>query len=1245
MKRFAVGTALAWLLVAAAPIAAQTVVTYVQSGSGSGVRVIGYPVPLPVDSLEPFDGFRSHASLQARLQSLALDSDDLEAVAVGSTHAQRTIWAYVVSSASDLDREGRAKPAFYLNGTTHAREWGIPEVATATIEHLLAAAGSQGVERYLLDNTRLVIIPVQNLDGFLQTQRYPTRALLGRDPRYPQHWERDGRMRRKNMPGVDENLFTFGDHLGGVDLNRNHPPFWATGSGSSSDPSDLVYHGTAPQSEPEVQAMLAALELGPRARLRLGIDLHSYTQVFFSANVGSSQRFQVQGELISRLIAHHLQVSRSARFPAGRFYQNVPDPAGRGLGTHAEYFAHSLGVPAWTLEIEPGELGGTDYGGTNQGGSGFILPESEVRRVADAWAQTHQVAFYFMAGPPHLAQLRIESDATGTYTQRVEGELELLGDSRVRRYSRQRALRPGETLRIALTFSKPMRRIDAEGEASWWPGIVRGTIHPRVELVDAMGQRTLLATDAGRWQSLDEGAWRYDGDRFVFEATVPPALADGDYRLAVETQDLAGLRLDPEPETVVDWLQGWIGYEGLPGDADSGWRVTVSSAGVEVVDAPALVAEGDRVALRLRRTGETDTALNAALCDPRGADAAASGACQALSVRWDAGDAQDRELAWSVPDDAELQGVRRVAVPVYAWSSPELARQEDEVALDVLDNDRADARVVRLRDGDAIGDALAALEASPAVAGLELVLDGQATYALSRDAASLRVGRDLRVLGNRSRLLADAAAQPAIEVDADAALELVGIDLSAAPGPAQAASGDFIRNHGQLVLRRSRAGDFSGRHLFDNLGALVLEQSWVDQVTLSGSLLRSAGSAEIRSSTLSRLAAHELVASLQQAVRLDAVTVTGAALAGARFSGPALVGRSLFTDPEALAGASTVCSSEVSSQGWNIDVESGCPMGGAGDVSGAVIAATELGLDPLRAGLPPPIAARDAIPADDCTGADQAASPRPQAAAGGAALCDSGALEAGLAPFRGFWIPDRPGHGIDLQTAGDSLFIGWYTYEADGLPTTYFAIAPLRSPVWEAELMSSRRDPQSGAITRFRVGQVRIEFQSDHAARLHWRFDDVGIEGEEGIRAYLFDPQPPRIEITGSWYPPSESGWGASIARQGERTGAVLYYYDAAGRLRWALGTGDAADRVGIELLHHTGFCPDCSAAQNPIRTEPIGSLQLQMLSPERIEIGVGLAFPGPAGGRWDREGIEFRALNAPVDNHRLRAVLAPTER
>lgn len=1231
------------------PVLGQRVIAFAAQGSGS-FWPLGYPVPVPVASLEPIEGFREYQSLMAQLQGLALESADLRAVAVGTTHAQRSIWAFVVSSASDLDREGLAKPAFYLNGTTHAREWGIPEVAAGTIEHLLAGADRSGVERYLLDNTRLVIVPVQNVDGFLQTQRYPSQAIIESDPRFPSHWLRDGRMRRKNMAEVDEDLFSFADHLGGVDLNRNNRPFWASSSQSSSNPADLVYHGSAAQSEPEVQAMLQALSLAPTSRLRLGIDLHSYTQVFFSSNTGDSELFAIQNQLIDRLASHHQQVSRSERFPGGRLYRNVPDPAFQGIGAHAEYFAYEFAVPAWTLEIEPGDGAGQDYGGTGDSHSGFILPDSEARRVADAWAQSHQVAFYFMAGPPHLAATEIDALVGAQAEPRLRTRWALEGGVRTLDVSTLQALAPGQTYRARLRFSKPMRVHDADGTAQGFPGIL---VAPPIVSLLREGQRSSLDTSGGRWLTRAMGAGRYDGDTFEFEFTLAADASLGEARLAVEAQDLVGLRLDPQPESPVDWSQGrWQGYEGQPGGEDISVALLLGGLGLEVVEHDTVVSEGSVVRVRLRRNAPADEALHAALCDPRLEDVVPD--CAALVGRWAAGERGEMVLQLPLLDDLELQGDRRVQLPVFAWSSLSQVTKVAEIAVDVLDNDRPGQRRLRVAAGQSLDLVLAQVHAASAglLEPVDVVLNAGGSYTVG-DTADLQglpmageiLGR-VRVFANGAEILAGTARQlgggSLFTILEGAELELYDARFRSADPQAGIRLDSVFRNHGRIVLQRGKIDAVRATDLLDNRGHAELSGLWLDALDLSGAVLRNAGEAEWRNSTVSG-SRGALVNGLSGLAVLDAISAVDVDSNGPLLMGPLQIGNSLLAsyrilDAGGLPSAEPACASGATSLGFN-RVGTDCAFFSEGDQRTDHRPAEWLVLDHERGALPPPPPAIDAIPQQRCSPTDQLGSPRPQSSTQNA-RCDIGALESGIAPFRGFWIPDRPGHGVDLQVRGDRLFIAWYTYLSDGSPTMYSAIAPLQGPLWRASLLGNRRDPGSGAIENFTVGEVEIAFQSDTRAQLRWRFDEGNLQGEEGIRAYLFDHALPAVEITGTWYPPSDSGWGASIASQGEQTGVVAYYYDVMGTLRWALGIAEAGDVVDVPVLHFTGFCPNCDSETNPVQTTPAGTVRVQMLSPEHLEVSTDLVYPVAPGGSWQRQGASFQPLNGPVDNRRLRRQL-----
>lgn len=655
---FALGIGLALAL----PAAGQSIRTFTEAPAGPESRPLGYPVPLPIASLTPVDGFRSHESLVARLQQLDLASDDLEGRVVGQTLRGRPIRAYVVSDPDGRSVDGEIEGTFFVNATTHAREWQAPEVATGIIEYLVAESGDASLVRYVLDNTRLVIIPVQNVDGLLQTQRFPTRAIVGQDPTNPGDWPRDGRMRRKNLRDADEVLETFADHLGGVDLNRNHPPFWATSGSSSGDPRNLVYHGTSPHSEPEHQALLSALALVPPASVRLGQDLHSFSMVFLSESSASEPRTNlIRDRIVELMRNHHAATAISARFPQGRLYRHQPSPPGGGIGSLDEYLATTYQIPAWTLELEPLQSG-LEYGGTADSHSGFVLPAAEIRRVRDGWARAHVAALYHVAGPPYLESLTVRDAETGE-RRRVAGWTAGEG-GRVLLVQRDAPLLAGRRYRVELTFSKPMR-VDAGGTAAGLAGL-------------AAPAAPLLALDAGAASSTATGAdWqarRGDYRRYRYDtlwADLAAPAGQGLATLRVDAGDLVGMRLDAEPRSPVDWRRGaWRGWQdsaGVEGDAggeDRSHRLALATTEVETTQVTMLrsrIEEGESAVLLVdRRLPGPALRLAARVVGLTGS--AADVVLGATELAWADGESGLRSLRVDAVRDTESEGEERIAI-------------------------------------------------------------------------------------------------------------------------------------------------------------------------------------------------------------------------------------------------------------------------------------------------------------------------------------------------------------------------------------------------------------------------------------------------------------------------------------------------------------------------------------------------------------------------------------------------------
>ena len=145
---------------------------------------------------------------------------------------------------------GDLKPAFFFNGTQHAREWISPMTVLYVVDRMLGEYATDPDIQALLDDLRLYVVPMVNPDG------------------YEFCWS-DNRLWRKNRRNNGDGTF-------GVDLNRNWATGWG-GPGSSGNTNDITYRGPAPFSEPETQALRNFMLAHPD--IVAYIDFHSYAQL------------------------------------------------------------------------------------------------------------------------------------------------------------------------------------------------------------------------------------------------------------------------------------------------------------------------------------------------------------------------------------------------------------------------------------------------------------------------------------------------------------------------------------------------------------------------------------------------------------------------------------------------------------------------------------------------------------------------------------------------------------------------------------------------------------------------------------------------------------------------------------------------------------------------------------------------------------------------------------------------------
>ncbi|WP_354702478.1 hypothetical protein DSM112329_02596 [Paraconexibacter sp. AEG42_29] len=148
-----------------------------------------------------------------------------------------------VELARDVNRADDGRPVYVVVGAHHAREWPSAELPLEFAMDLVARQAEPRIAA-LLTNLRIVVIPVENPDGFQYSRGNAAGGQL----------DALAAIRRRNCRAVA------GDPAGGscaahrgVDLNRNYGAFWG-GLGASTSTSDETYRGAAPWSEPEAAA-------------------------------------------------------------------------------------------------------------------------------------------------------------------------------------------------------------------------------------------------------------------------------------------------------------------------------------------------------------------------------------------------------------------------------------------------------------------------------------------------------------------------------------------------------------------------------------------------------------------------------------------------------------------------------------------------------------------------------------------------------------------------------------------------------------------------------------------------------------------------------------------------------------------------------------------------------------------------------------------------------------------------------
>ncbi len=404
------------------------------------------------------------------------------------------------------------KGKFVLMAALHAREYATAEIATRYAERLVTGYGIDPEITWLLDYNEIHIIPQANPDG--------------------RGWAEQGYSWRKNTdnPSSCSSGPNNAPYSYGIDLNRNSTFLWGSCTAaqgcSSSDPCSVIYRGTAPGSEPEVQAIEAYMrsvladQRGPNLNDAAPVDtngvfisLHSYGNLVIYSwdHTGSDAPNMEQLRRLGRKFGYHNRYSVC----------NTSNCLYAVDGSTTEFAYGVFGVATYTFEV------GTSFFQSCSYFENAIVQQNldSLFYAAKAARRPYQVA----AGPDTLSVVlsasQVDVGQTITLTATADD---------TRYFSNGYGVEPSQAIAAArYTLDKPSWEIS--------------TTQPL-----APSDGAFNATSEGVKALLDTSGW-----------------TPGRHTLFVESQDAAGNWGPPSAAFVMVYGQRGLALEQTPASADA----------------------------------------------------------------------------------------------------------------------------------------------------------------------------------------------------------------------------------------------------------------------------------------------------------------------------------------------------------------------------------------------------------------------------------------------------------------------------------------------------------------------------------------------------------------------------------------------------------------------------------------------------------------------------------------------------
>jgi hypothetical protein len=236
------------------------------------------------------------------------------------------------------------RPVWYMDGLHHAREWPSGELTLMFAFELLENPEDDERIAGLRRDTRTILVPVVNPDGFswsrdaLVQVSDPNASLPLIVAGLEAYWRKNrrGLVDQAMVPHVQRNVTAYG-----VDPNRNYSARWG-GPGASGEPVLQDHRGEYPFSEPEARNVAALL----RERQPVALNSnHTYTGLVLRpwGHTGGDGRFTPDEAVLRDLGAAMCEHNGYENWHSIDLYATT--------GTTVDWGYAALGALSYTFEI------------------------------------------------------------------------------------------------------------------------------------------------------------------------------------------------------------------------------------------------------------------------------------------------------------------------------------------------------------------------------------------------------------------------------------------------------------------------------------------------------------------------------------------------------------------------------------------------------------------------------------------------------------------------------------------------------------------------------------------------------------------------------------------------------------------------------------------------------------------------------------------------------------------------------